>query len=82
MRAAQCEAPLDRGVDPTGENASLVWRGSYVPWVVILVRSELATTTAGVYRALSSADMTCMRRHEVCWCSALRPGPCHVPLSD
>lgn len=42
----EIRAPLGPGVDPTGDNASLVW-------------SDLATTTAGVYR--------------VCWCSALRP---------
>ena len=42
----ELRAPLGPGVDPTGENASLIW-------------SDLATTTAGVYR--------------VCWCSALRP---------
>eukprot|EP00435_Cladocopium_sp_Y103_P058383 s935_g20.t1 len=35
---AELRAPLGPGVDPNGENASLVW-------------SDLATTTAGVYRA-------------------------------
>ncbi|CAE7637314.1 STR6 [Symbiodinium sp. CCMP2456] len=33
----ELRAPLEEGVDPTGENASLIW-------------SDLATTTAGTYR--------------------------------
>lgn len=55
---AELRAPLGPGVDPNGENASLVW-------------SDLATTTAGVYR--------------VCWCSALRPtdaGDTPVDMTD
>ncbi|CAJ1381916.1 unnamed protein product [Effrenium voratum] len=54
----ELRGPLGAGLDPTGENASLVW-------------SDLATTTAGMYR--------------VCWCSALRPtnaGQNDVDMTD
>ena len=84
----RAEAPLEEGVDPTGENASLIWlkprllgcapctgQQSFKVWsgeipqprnaqVVPRVRSDLAATTAGTYRAFSPDSMSEVKRRQ------------------